>query len=199
MKNINTTKNIKPLKGKIFRNGFTLVELMVVIAIFGLLIMIVVMNISSARKSSRDAQRKADLNTIRIALQTYKEKYGTYPPHKSSTNCGGSDAWANSSGTCGGEWLTTDANFYTILEEVPVDPLNTGVNAGLQNENYVYSYFPTTRNYNLIAQLENIDDLMACKNKITYYYDINNVPPNPPWCEPWANNLGRSQNIISDH
>ena len=179
--------------------AFTLVELLVVITIFGLLAIIVAMNVMPARKNSRDAQRKADLSTIRIALENYKEKYGTYPPHKPSTSCGGTDPWATSNGTCGGNWLTTDLNFYNILKSVPVDPINTGVSARLASRNYVYSYFPTVRNYNLIAQVEVDTDPFACKNKANYYYDINNVPPNPPWCAPWTNNLGRNQNIITDH
>src|SRR3954465_6059868 len=123
--------------------GFTLIELLVVISIISLLSSIVLSSIGSARIKARDARRKAEMNSIRTALAFYYNQYGFYPPEKPQTSCGGADVWASSKGTCGGQWLTTDVNFYQFMQNVPVDPVNVGVNAGWVDGNNVYSYYPS--------------------------------------------------------
>lgn len=187
---------------KIKKRGFTLVELMVAIAIIGVLTAIVTVAFGVAQKHARDANRKIDLKDIGFALARYKAQYGTYPPSKPQTSCGGTDSWAESNGSCGGQWLTTDANFYTFMPKVPIDPVNTGANAGWGDGNYVYSYSPSQwtaqgyQDYELVAQLETVGDKDSCGQTPAYYH---NLTPNVPWCPPWPSNLGRSQNIISDH
>jgi prepilin-type N-terminal cleavage/methylation domain-containing protein len=59
--------------------GFTLIELMVVIAVIGLLSSIIVVILTSARTDSRDTKRVADLKEITTALQLYYDTYNTYP------------------------------------------------------------------------------------------------------------------------
>ena len=58
--------------------GFTLVELMIVIAIIGILSQIVLVSLSVARSKARDAQRKNDLHVIATALEMYYNDFGTY-------------------------------------------------------------------------------------------------------------------------
>jgi prepilin-type N-terminal cleavage/methylation domain-containing protein len=178
------------------KRGFTLVELLVVIAIIGLLASIVLVSLNSARTKARDTKRKADLRQIRTALEMYYDAYNSYPPTKPQTSCGGSDVWASSNGTCGGQWLTTDANFYQFMTSVPVDPKNQGINAGWGDGNNVYSYNNSGQDYELLTQLENLSDVNRCGTSPAYYH---NVDPDVPWCAPWPNNLGRSQNIYADH
>src|SRR3972149_9954423 len=64
---------------KIRDSGFTLIELLVVISIIGILIGLSVFGLQGARKSSRDAVRKADLEQIRSGLGMYKADCDTYP------------------------------------------------------------------------------------------------------------------------
>lgn len=59
--------------------GFTLIELMVVIAIIGLLASIITISLVSSKAKGRDAKRVADVRTIQLALETYYNDNGTYP------------------------------------------------------------------------------------------------------------------------
>lgn len=61
------------------RSGFTLVELIVVIAIIGLLASILTTWLNDTRKKSRDARRIADLKQIQLATQLYFDKNAGYP------------------------------------------------------------------------------------------------------------------------
>ena len=58
--------------------AFTLIELLVVIAIIGILTSLGVVSYVTAQKRSRDAKRKADLETMRQALILYRQDNGDY-------------------------------------------------------------------------------------------------------------------------
>lgn len=49
--------------------GFTLIELMVVIAVIGILASIALVSLTGVQRSARDAQRKSDLASYRTALE----------------------------------------------------------------------------------------------------------------------------------
>ena len=59
--------------------GFTLVELMVVIVIIGLLATIVALNVLPSGDQARVTRAKADLDTIQAGLDLYKLQNGRYP------------------------------------------------------------------------------------------------------------------------
>jgi prepilin-type N-terminal cleavage/methylation domain-containing protein len=66
------------------KRGFTLIELMVVIAIIGLLATIITASLSTARAKGRDAKRIADIKTIQTALDLYYNDNYKYPTALSS-------------------------------------------------------------------------------------------------------------------
>jgi len=69
---------IQNSKFKIQR-GFTLIEILVVVAIIGLLSGVILVGLNNARKQGRDARRIADLRQVQNALELYFQKNGKYP------------------------------------------------------------------------------------------------------------------------
>jgi prepilin-type N-terminal cleavage/methylation domain-containing protein len=63
----------------IFKKGFTLVELMVVVTIIALLSAVIFVNFNEARMSSRDKARMTSLKELQLSLELYKSQYGRYP------------------------------------------------------------------------------------------------------------------------
>jgi general secretion pathway protein G len=70
------------MSGKRIRNkraGFTLIELMIVVAILGLLAYVLVPRIMERPEEARRIRARVDIKTIESALKLYKVDNGTYP------------------------------------------------------------------------------------------------------------------------
>lgn len=66
--------------------GFSLLELLIVIALIGILISLGAVSYASAQKKTRDARRQADLKSIQDAFeQYYADNSGKYPTSASCT------------------------------------------------------------------------------------------------------------------
>lgn len=59
--------------------GFTLVELLIVIAVLGILAGIVTFGVANFRSNASTAACKADLATVNVAADAYEANVGTYP------------------------------------------------------------------------------------------------------------------------
>lgn len=127
---------------KIYKKAFTLIELLIVIAIIGMLSALLLPNFMGARERARDSQRKSDLKQIQKALEMYKQDQSlpTYPTSIPTTNT----CW-----TSGGVGDPCPAgNIY--MNRFPTDP-----SPGKQ---YYYSVDNNNLNYTLCACLENKAD-----------------------------------------
>ena len=69
------------LKAKSYnlKAGFTLIELLVVITIMAILIGVAAVSYRKTIQLGRDSKRKADIEEIRQALETYRSEKGHYP------------------------------------------------------------------------------------------------------------------------
>lgn len=112
---------------KKIRKGFTIVELLVVLAIIGILATIAIINYSSAQKRARDTQRQADLEKIAQALEMYRAETKSYPPSES------------------GGWIKLNSGSLhdalingKYLDKLPCDDYNSSTKGCATNTGYIY-------------------------------------------------------------
>ncbi len=59
--------------------AFTLIELMVVVAIIGILSAIITANLATSKSKARDAKRISDLASLQLAMELYFDRCNQYP------------------------------------------------------------------------------------------------------------------------
>ncbi|MGB2808409.1 MAG: type II secretion system protein [Sedimentisphaerales bacterium] len=62
------------------KTGFTLVELLTVLAIIALLVSLLIPSLTLIRNTAKEAKQKAQLTEIGLALTAFRTDYGDYPP-----------------------------------------------------------------------------------------------------------------------
>lgn len=107
--------------------GFTLIELMVTIAIIGILSGIGITSFTGARLKANDAKRRSDLVQLRNALEQYASDKGSYP--STSGNWYSSDPNEIAGVPVkGGNWIPGLAPTY--IKSLPADPVGgTGLSS----------------------------------------------------------------------
>lgn len=127
-----------PFRRNKSRRAFTLIELLIVITIIGILAVALIPKIAGAPGRARDAQRKADLNTIAVALEAYYSDFGKYPDEVTAP--------------CLDNVTTLSA--YFNAKDFPDDPSNNVVGS-CPATNYFYNQVDFGSHYIIGANLEN--------------------------------------------
>ncbi len=95
-----------PLKSflKRFCKGFTILELLIVIAIIAILASFVVLSVRNAKQAAYFSKAKKDLRTIRDSVELYFNEYGEYPPDANRDAPPGLEKYLVSGGWPEGAW-----------------------------------------------------------------------------------------------
>jgi len=118
------------------KKGFTLIEMLIVVAIIGILSALILVGLSSFRTRGRDARRIADVKQVQNGLEIYYTKNLKYP--------------TVTSGSPASRWteLTTALTGAGIgLTQVPKDPLEP-------DSSYDYKDGNNQQNYVIAVTLE---------------------------------------------
>lgn len=108
--------------------GFTLIELIVVVAIIGLLASIIMVVVGDVHTRGRDARREQDIKELQNALSVYAANARIFPV--CSTN-----AIVNGTSDC----LSTALKSMKAMDVVPTDPLGSSGTCGAAGD-YAYCY-----------------------------------------------------------
>ncbi len=161
---------MKKSKKREENKGFTMVELLVVMAILGILSTIGLTSFRTSLMKSRDAKRKSDLEQIQRALEMYNNDYGKYPTSASGKiTTTALLTWGFSE--------FSDAKGTIYMKELPGDP------TGNPEYCYVYSAGPPVA-YKIYAKLENTEDPRAtlditCNDVFHYNYGVSSSNTTP--------------------
>jgi len=98
--------------------AFTLLELLIVVAIISLLAVIAIPNFNAAQVRSKVARSKADMRTLETALETYAVDNMTYPP--------GSEGFVVPDYSIYNLRLHPLTTPISYISSLPMDPFNTG-------------------------------------------------------------------------
>ena len=110
------------------RKGFTLIEILIVVAIIGILASVVLVGLGPTQKRARDTRRISDLRNIQTGLELYYNANGKYP----------------AAGT--GNTVPRTA-LLTVTSNIPHDPSNS-------TKEYTYATDVGQTSYVLEADLE---------------------------------------------
>jgi prepilin-type N-terminal cleavage/methylation domain-containing protein len=135
--------------------GFTLVELLVVVAIMGILMAAVVLAINPGEMmaKSRDSTRLSDMVSIRQAIDFAVADGATL-----TATAAAGDSTTGTRVTTGAGWVNVDVSKY--LSTLPIDPRNgsTFTDAADNNVTGKYLYFSDGSAYELNCYLESGDN-----------------------------------------
>jgi prepilin-type N-terminal cleavage/methylation domain-containing protein len=125
--------------------GFTLIEILIVVAIISILASIVLVGIGPTEQLGRDARRISDLHEVQTALELYYAKCGYYP--------GGTVV----SGSCPSGGYSSAGGYAGLIGVITGSGIgvNTMPNDPQKSKTYYYATQPLGESYILAAILEN--------------------------------------------
>lgn len=171
------------------RKAFTLIELLIVVAIIAILAAIAVPNFLEAQTRSKVSRARADMRALATALESYAVDNHIYPPNDASGPPGTSQFRLDRFG-----FLTTPVAYITSYPKDPFISTNT-VSPGsairtFQYFNYDYRYQPprATAEYVswgwLVRSEAGVFDIKGAV--------VKSLGPNAGKREPWANPVAQA-------
>jgi|GEM_PF-600482 len=156
-------------------NSFTLIELLIVIAIIAILSAVIVASTSTSRQKARDARRIQDLNDLATALEVYYSDHKSYPQGNIGPGSSSSDQGfciEKATGTNQFQSILTQGNY---LSTIPKDPLYQDVS----DPDYCY-WYQTKDNgqkFKLFAKAEkdNFEPAQKDGGLYDYYYEAYSI------------------------
>ncbi|MCR4261081.1 MAG: type II secretion system GspH family protein [Candidatus Colwellbacteria bacterium] len=132
--------------------GFTLIEMLIVIAVISILAGIVLVGITGFQESARDTKRIADVRGIQNNLELYFTRCGNYPIVQGNATNGCDGGNAITAVTVGDNWQTLGNAFVNVgilpdVNKMPGYPEDT--------TRYFYDADATGSTYIVGVQLEN--------------------------------------------
>jgi prepilin-type N-terminal cleavage/methylation domain-containing protein len=106
--------------------GFTLIEMLLVVAIIGFLVAILLPSVGTFGADAKDKAVKADLRQLKAALEVYYISFGVYPPDTS---------WGDETSFL----ITADgtSGYQRLIDQFPADPYGK---AAVANHTPSYNY-----------------------------------------------------------
>lgn len=163
--------------------GFTLLELLVVMAIIGILAAIGIASFGGVQAKARDARRKSDIESFARALEMFYNDKGRYPIINSPGDIGTACTATGLAATCDGfiwgrEWTVEGITYMT---KIPTDPKITNYRYNPLRVDGVTATQGLTTNspngYWLLAHLENEEDASAARTGTSPgFYNASNYP-----------------------
>lgn len=127
------------------KNGFTLIEMIVVLAVISMLVSYVMASYVETKARSRDAKRESDMKQLQEGLAIYATIYHLYPVCPPNTRINGDSDCLSSA------MLNANA-----MNTMPIDPLRGAGSCPPADGNYVYCYESDGFNYTLRYVLETV-------------------------------------------
>jgi len=142
-------------------SSFTLVEMLVVVAVVGILASALLVSLGGSRAKARDARRISDLREVQNALELYYDREEKYPV---VSNPGSPSSW---------DELKEELASEGITSHIPDDPINEG--------EYIYVYancgINNNQEYMLRARLEKYSFVLSndIDNEDRPYCSVNSI------------------------
>lgn len=138
--------------------GFTLVELLTVIAIIGILASITIVSLSGARERARDAERISEVGQIALAAELYYDACKEYPSSLSTgaSNCPGSSG----------------VTFGDFMSNIPNDPSGSAYGYATDGSNTAF-VVRTELSTDAAALLDDVDGTvlgLSCNDSSAPFY-----------------------------
>ena len=128
------------------RKGFTLIEMLIVIAVIAILSSAVLVGLGPVQRGARDSRRIADLRQVQNGLELYFSKCGYYPRSSAAATCAGF-------GSAAADWaaLTAAITGSNIgVNKIPNDPSS--------GKTYFYGANAVGSSYVIVATLEDANN-----------------------------------------